>query len=230
LLGRASRPEDAFILGWWFVLLCLNLSGEVKSETGRIWLFLTFPGLLIGIAALGQTFRASRALRPLLLLVLVAFALQAAVTGYFLGGRVPEATAPEARWFVPAGATRLSYQLGDAIALQGYTARPSGNDLAVTLYWKALGWTRADYLAFVHLLDEEDVLIVQSDHAPANGRLPTWCWVPGEVVEDLHLLPGVGATSSSFQLGVGMYDWRTGERLPVTPPAAGQIIWLPAGN
>jgi hypothetical protein len=93
-----------------------------------------------------------------------------------------------------------------------------------------LEWTRADYLAFVHLLDEESVLIAQSDHAPANGRLPTWCWVPGEVVEDLHLLPGAGAAGSagsSFQLGVGMYDWRTGERLPVTPPAAGQIVRLP---
>lgn len=225
LLRHAAEPGDALILGWWLFLLALNLSGEVRAETGRLWLFLAVPGLLVGVAALLRPLPSPPARRPLVFLVLVAFALQAAVTGYFLGGRVSAATVPEARWLLPAAATRTHYQLGDTIALQGYTVEPHDNELAVTLYWRALTWTRADYLAFVHALDGNGNLLAQSDQTPAAGALPTWCWVPGEVVEDVHTLPG---DEEPVHLGVGLYDWRTGERLPVMPLAVDQVIVLPA--
>jgi hypothetical protein len=160
-------------------------------------------------------------------IVLAVFALQAAVIGYFLGGRVPEATVPEPHWRLPDGVTSLDYQLGDAIALRGYTTQVEGDDLELTLYWRATGWPRADYLAFVHLLDQRGNLVAQSDSAPAGGTLPTWCWVPGEVVEDRHLLPGMGTEGEGLRLGVGLYEWTTGARLPVVPPQPDEIIPLP---
>lgn len=44
LIGRAEagwRPAfRALAWGWWALLLCLLLSGTVRGEVGRIWLFL----------------------------------------------------------------------------------------------------------------------------------------------------------------------------------------------
>lgn len=247
-VSRITAPQqgDALILGWLGFLFFLNLSGEVRAEAGRLWLFLMVPGSLIGVASLTGQLHQPKArdqespiadTRSQTLshfhslvtgMVLVAFAIQAIATGLYLGNRVSLDGTPQARWTVPGFATTASYELGDTIALRAYTIREQGTEeLEVTLYWQALARTRGDYSVFVHLLREDGEIIAQSDGAPMDGALPTRCWVPGEVVADTHVLTGMQGANGPYQIGVGIYDWRTGERLPVAPPMPGQVIRLP---
>jgi hypothetical protein len=116
-----------------------------------------------------------------------------------------------------------AYDLGGIAALEGYDVQEKGDELGVKLYWRALTWPKADYSVFVHVLQDGQV-VAQSDGPPLNGRLPTYCWVPREVVEDVHELT-VDETRP-YQILVGLYDWRTGERLPVQPQVPNQAIPL----
>ena len=93
-------------------------------------------------------------------------------------------------------------------------ARP-GEAVTLTLYWRALAHTDADYHVFVHVGEHDPVARV--DSAPRCGEHPTYRWQVGEQVVDRHLLivredaaPGV------LTVWVGMYDVGTRHRLPVT--------------
>jgi hypothetical protein len=155
--------------------------------------------------------------------LLVGILGQAFVTGAFLGGRAPESSVPEPVWAVSDEATAVSYALGDSIALRGYTLREAAGEVELTLYWQALDFPREDYVVFAHLLGPDGAILAQDDGPPQDGGLPTWCWVPGEVIEDKRVLPVVDES----QIGVGFYDWRTGVRLAVEPPLENDTFLLP---
>jgi hypothetical protein len=78
-------------------------------------------------------------------------------------------------------------------------------------------------VVFAHLLGPDGAILAQDDGPPQDGGLPTWCWVPGEVIEDKRVLPVVDES----QIGVGFYDWRTGVRLAVEPPLENDTFLLP---
>jgi hypothetical protein len=111
--------------------------------------------------------------------------------------------------------------------LLGYETRETADSVEVTLYWQALTRIEGDYSVFVHLMQEKGVVLAQHDGAPVEGLLPTWCWLPGEVVGDIHSVPVVSAEGQPYQIGVGLYDWRTGLRVPVGPAVPDNIIRLP---
>ena len=71
------------------------------------------------------------------------------------------------------------------------------------------------YRVFVHLVDDEGRIIIQSDAEPADWTRPTTGWAVNEYVVDEHILmfPEAEATRGLF-LRVGMYDAATGQRLP----------------
>ncbi len=75
------------------------------------------------------------------------------------------------------------------MALRGYRVDAAAEGTRLTLYWQALDFPRAESSAFVHALDAAGETIGQRDGPPA--AVPMWCWVPGEVVADERLLPGV---------------------------------------
>ena len=65
---------------------------------------------------------------------------------------------------------------------------------------------------------------------PGDGAFPTTSWVEGEVLTDTYriTLP-VGLAPGQYTLIVGMYDPKTGARLPVTTAdgtAAGDALRL----
>ncbi|MBK8899856.1 MAG: glycosyltransferase family 39 protein [Anaerolineaceae bacterium] len=91
---------------------------------------------------------------------------------------------------------------------------PDAEAANVTLYWQSLHPADRNYTVFVHLLDEQRELVGQHDGEPGNGRLPTSMWLPGETVADSH--PLTLPTGKAYTLAVGVYDWQTGQRLPVT--------------
>ena len=69
-----SRPLRLFLLSWLIVLVVLDVSGTVRAEVGRIWLFLMWPLALAGGERLSRAPRYATAL-PLLVLMQLGQAL-----------------------------------------------------------------------------------------------------------------------------------------------------------
>lgn len=127
----------------------------------------------------------------------------------------------------------LGYDLtveGCELKVEGLHAQNNGNlqpatllstqgklcNLHLILYWQAQIPVSTSYTVFTHVLDDKDRIWGQLDQVPAGGFRPTTSWAPGEVIADAHVLtlkpdtpPGV------LVIEVGMYDPRTGQRLPV---------------
>lgn len=101
------------------------------------------------------------------------------------------------------------------IALTGMDLAPRGSkEIALTLYWQALGPVTEDYTMFMHLLARDGSLIAQQDNMPQGGRYPTSLWSTGETVADAYVLSLPEALpAGSYDLWVGVYDADTGQRL-----------------
>ncbi len=118
-------------------------------------------------------------------------------------------------------AQRLDLSFGERMTLLGYQiaegeAEP-GQDLVVTLYWRALAPMDHNYSVFIHLLDENGLLVGQRDVYPGQGLLPTTLWRPGEAIADTYRVR-VGRDTfnpSHIQLEAGLYRLDDGSRLPV---------------
>ena len=121
------------------------------------------------------------------------------------------------RFDLPAFASPVDAQLGEAIALAGYSIEGSTDDAAldVELVWQALDEPAGNYKVFVHLLDKSGQLVAQSDAEPAGGYR-TGSWIPGEVIVDTHVLPLPADAAGVFRLLTGLYDPVSGIRLPAT--------------
>ncbi|MDY6875602.1 MAG: glycosyltransferase family 39 protein [Chloroflexota bacterium] len=90
-----------------------------------------------------------------------------------------------------------------------------GETFTVTLVWRAETTPAADYVVFVHLVDESGTLVAQADHHPLEGAYRTSFWAPGDVVRDSYRLTVSDAVPScACTLLVGMYDQITGSRIP----------------
>jgi hypothetical protein len=92
------------------------------------------------------------------------------------------------------------------------------------LYWRALQPIDRSYVEFVHLIDDQGILIAQRDTWPGRGMYPTTLWQPGEVIADalyLHIPDGAYAPNNAT-LRVGLYE-QEGPRL-VALDARGQAV------
>lgn len=99
-----------------------------------------------------------------------------------------------------------------------------GQALTVTLHWQATEATGQRWAVFVHLVGEDGALLAQSDAEPGGGEFPTSSWLPGEYLADRHVLTlPSDAVAGQAVLRVGLYDQRTGQRLPWVD-AAGQPL------
>jgi len=115
---------------------------------------------------------------------------------------------------IPVGA-----DLGGAIRLVSYAAPENlspGQGFYVRLYWQAIQPPRFGYVVFVHLLNANGQLAASHDGPPMEGQCPTWTWLPGQIVLDVHRLElKSDASGGPHRLQVGMYEWPSLERLPV---------------
>jgi len=95
-----------------------------------------------------------------------------------------------------------------------------GDSLTVTLYWQSLAEMNQDYSTFVHLLDENELIVAQRDMYPGQGLYPTSLWAIGDTIANRYvlLLPETAFAPNRAQLEVGLYDFATGERLPAYGP------------
>lgn len=84
--------------------------------------------------------------------------------------------------------------------------------------WQAMQTPRFDYSLFVHLLDEQGTTQAQLDWQPRDyaGPRPMSGWRPDEVLHDAQQLSiPVTLPAGRYQLVLGVYNWQTGERLPL---------------
>lgn len=88
--------------------------------------------------------------------------------------------------------------------------------ITLTLHWQALSSeTTVLYKVFVHLLNENDEIIGQSDGEPSGGQRPFTGWLQNEFVTDVHVLnmnDGVSGGENG-RIVIGIYDPATGTRL-----------------
>ncbi|GIK58820.1 MAG: hypothetical protein BroJett015_44830 [Chloroflexota bacterium] len=108
-------------------------------------------------------------------------------------------------------------RFGEQMTLQGvellnapFTA---GATINLTLYWLVTQKSDQIVSAFVHLLDENGQMVVQSDQWP--GGLPAHLWVAGQVIADSHTLTlPADAPPGPYHLAIGLYYPANGLRLP----------------
>jgi hypothetical protein len=104
--------------------------------------------------------------------------------------------------------------------LTGYDVAPStpapGDDLTLTLFWASAAPLPASYTVFVHLVDDQNEIVAQSDSIPRGGHYPTTAWTAGEqFADDYTLSLPEDLTPGSYRLLVGLYDPQTSARLPL---------------
>jgi hypothetical protein len=94
-----------------------------------------------------------------------------------------------------------------------------GDELAVTLLWRAQNEVEANYVVFVHLLDESGQLAGQHDGIPLFGTRPTFSWNRGEELLDRHTMTVIDVGTTTAQLQAGLYEAETVGRLSTTSGA-----------
>ncbi len=96
--------------------------------------------------------------------------------------------------------------------------------LHVSLSWRSLERIGTDYSVFVHLIDGDNRVWTQQDSQPVGGSRPTSSWKPGEEISDNHglaLPPDIPA--GEYQMELGLYDARTGQRLTLVTDQEGLV-------
>jgi hypothetical protein len=140
---------------------------------------------------------------------------------WFTAGSVQIAGRPHI-FTQPPVAVPLSATFGDVAQLAGYRlnldqARPGGS-IRLTLIWQAVQPSTQSLKVFVHLYRADDPtnVLAQHDGEPAGGQAPTTGWLAGEFLEDEHVINLAPTLApGDYQLGVGLYDPGTLQRLTV---------------
>ncbi len=97
-----------------------------------------------------------------------------------------------------------------------------GRKVIAHLDWQVIAQPTDDYSILIHLRDGDGNLIASWDGPVAEGEhgyYSTLVWEPGEYISDeraIKLPDGVDPVGEGYRLVIGIYNTRTGERLPVT--------------
>jgi len=118
--------------------------------------------------------------------------------------------------------------LGDEAVLLAYHREGPlrhGATVHLTLDWQGLRPMETDYTVFVHVVDQDGTIWAQRDSMPVGGERPTSSWQPGELIEDRYeLMIDVEGPREGYAVEIGLYDQRTGTRLPLSDGATAVIL------
>jgi mannosyltransferase len=103
-----------------------------------------------------------------------------------------------------------------AIRLHGYDLSREGDELTLTLYWRAGAPVAASYHVFVHVAPLDAPPVAQADGVPVDWQRPTTSWRAGEVIADTYTVSLAGVAPGQYNLLVGMYDPAAGGQRPTT--------------
>ncbi len=92
-----------------------------------------------------------------------------------------------------------------------------GDEVTLSLNWKLTAPAPANYSVFVHLIDEHDVIVAQRDMHPGQGRLALSEEPAGRLWSDFYTarIPALAHAPRVLRWAVGVYDFSTGQRLPL---------------
>ncbi len=104
----------------------------------------------------------------------------------------------------------LGYDLQTAAVLPGGAAR-------LTLYWQSEVAMDRNWSIFLHLVDDQGLIVAQRDRYPGQGALGTTLLHPGQTFADQYVIPVPAATyaPAAAYFEVGLYDLQDGTRLPL---------------
>lgn len=175
------------------ILLATGLCAWLPLRWGR-WLSGALAGFLFAVAALAPWVWIRPAYRP------------------------PAPYTPPGQAIALPQATSFGAQLGLTAATMSANALTPGQSLDVYLTWQAQAPMNRDWSVFVHLDDPIlDNPVAQRDMYLGQGLLLTSWLTPGQsVVNRYHLTVPAGVTTpADLVLRVGLYDFASGERLPL---------------
>jgi hypothetical protein len=98
----------------------------------------------------------------------------------------------------------------------------AGEELDLTLYYRAQQEIDQRYTAFVHLLGPQNPatdspLWAQDDSEPCRSFYPTSSWAAGELIIDrIALTIPDDAPTETYDLAMGFYKAWSGQRVPAT--------------
>jgi len=94
------------------------------------------------------------------------------------------------------------------------TAAEPGAEITLRLNWRVLATPAVNYSVFVHLVDEDGVIVAQRDMHPGQGSLATAELPPGRLWSDRYTLKisGFERAPRNTRWEVGLYDAASGAR------------------
>ncbi|MBC7226744.1 MAG: glycosyltransferase family 39 protein [Thermoflexales bacterium] len=106
----------------------------------------------------------------------------------------------------------------------GATVTPlEDGSVRVRLRWRATAPLAGEYTVFLHYLRDGQT-VAQGDGPPAMGRYPTTLWQPGDILNDDHIVPGVGPPQPGRdEILFGLWNPQTGEYLSVLDEAGNPV-------
>ncbi len=142
----------------------------------------------------------------------------AALAGVLLLAATPWLTPPALPEGLAAGArpVALMGQQQIAVVQATVTEQADPRTATLTLAWQVLRPLEVDANLFLHALSAAEPAqgITQLDLPPVADR-PAMTWQPGEIFVQSYTLELPAATAGALVYHVGLYDWQSGERLPV---------------
>lgn len=89
-----------------------------------------------------------------------------------------------------------------------------GDDVVLRVWWAPLRQTGEPWSVFVHLLDEDGILVAQRDTWPGLGNAPTTTWRTNSVFTDSYRvrIPAGTYAPNRFEVRFGLWNPASGER------------------
>jgi hypothetical protein len=135
----------------------------------------------------------------------------------------------------PNGVEAAHFDIGHFARLFAFQVTPHriapGEQVQVTLCWQGRAVTSEFYSVFVQLVGPEDRLVGARNTYPGLGRYATPLWNLETSFCDVYDVPVVSDAPrpAVYAVAVGMFDLKTGQRLPVADAAGRRVDLLTLG-
>lgn len=116
---------------------------------------------------------------------------------------------------------RVDADFGGEMKLLGYDLDAAsvlpGGTLKLTLYWQSQMAMDRNWSIFLHLVDDQNIIVAQRDRYPGMGALATTLLTPGQTFADRYVIsvPEAAFSPVNAHLEVGLYDLQDGARSPL---------------
>jgi hypothetical protein len=231
---RGRRPVrwiELLLGGLYLVGLVVGVarfSLATPASQGR----LIFPGLpvIMTLLALGLAGWAPRRARPALALPVAGLLFALAISAPFTVIRAAYAPPPIiTESDIPKTAEPYHATFGGQVELVAFELGAEkvygGDDLPVTLYWRALTPPSENYSVYIKVIGRHDRPLGEVDALSGRGTHPSGRWLPGQVIVDTFRVPVEADPSGpvAARIEAGLYRYANRENLPATD-AQGQAI------